>query len=453
MMKTRHTLYLLTALLMAGCQKDFLDQKPDKALLVPATTADLRALLDNINVFNQSPGLTTLADGDLVATAAGWNNYPNLQERTSYTWSADIFGTESGFDWNRMYQQVFYANIVLDGLSRLDAGPENRELRGRALFYRAWAFYSLAQMFARPYSAATANSDAGIPLKLTPVVTEQAGRGTVAETYAQVLRDLSAARGLLPLEVSYKSHPSREALYGMLSRVCLSMGDYPAAGKYADSCIRLRPTLTDYNTLSTTAQRPFPAALPNGNPEVIFYSGALGYNYSSSSSPTYLAPEFYALFGAADLRKLIFFRQVTPGNYKFKGNYSGSFAYFSGIAADEAYLTRAECAARAGDKAAALADLNALLVKRYKTGQFTAVTAADAESALRLVLLERRKELTMRGTRWTDLRRLNGDARFAVTLTRTLNGETYALAPDSKRYTYPIPPDELKLNSLPQNER
>jgi tetratricopeptide (TPR) repeat protein len=447
------TITLLAACMISGCKKDFLDKKPNKSLLVPATSADLRALLDNTGVFNVTPGLTFLADGELRATDAGWNAYPNLQERNSYTWSADIFGTETSFDWDTQYQQVFYTNVVLEELDKLEKNSENQQLRGEALFDRAYAFLNLAQMFAAPYRAASAVTDPGIPLRLTPVVTEKAGRGTVAEVYARMIGDLKAAAQVLPMKVSYKSRPCKAAVYGLLARVYLSMEDYPAAGRYADSCLQLRPELLNYNTLTITAPRPFPSALPNGGTEVIYYSVAGTYRYVSSSSPTYISTELYNLYDTTDLRKSLFFRQAAPGDFKFKGSYGGSLTFFSGLAADEFYLIRAECAARSGDRDAALSDLNALLVNRSVTGAFVPLTASDAEGALRLVLLERRKELTQRGIYWTDLRRLNHDLRFAVTLSRMVAGQSYTLAPDSKRYTYPIAQDELLLNPMPQNDR
>ena len=454
-MKTKNIYYLLIPMLMLiwGCKKDFLDKKPLKSLLVPTTLADVRALLDNAFVFNLTPGLTYIADGDLQVTNAGWNNYPNLQEKNSYIWAADIFGTETSYEWDNLYQQVFYANVALESLSKLNAGAESGELRGTALFHRAYAFYNLSEMFTVPYKASSAGSAPGIPLKLRADVNEKAGRGTLEGTYQQVLADLSASRSLLPATVSFKSRPSRAAVYGLLARVYLSMGNYPLAGNFADSCLQLRPELIDYNTLSTTAIRPFTRALPNGSPEVIFYSAALDYTFGDSSSPSYFTPEFYALFAANDLRRTIFFRQITLGNYKFKGNYSGVLSYFSGLATDEMYLIRAECAARAGNRDAALADLNALLLKRWKRNTYVPLTAGDAEGALRLVMAERRKELTQRGLRWADLRRLGGDPRFAVTLHRTLNGQAYTLSPESPRYTYPIPVDELRFNNLAQNER
>jgi hypothetical protein len=168
--------------------------------------------------------------------------------------------------------------------------------------------------------------------------------------------------------------------------------------------------------------------------------------------PVLVDPVLYDAYEENDLRKTLFFANMPPG-YRFRGNYAGIIAQFSGIATDEVWLIRSECMARSGNISAALSDLNTLLVKRYRTGTFLPRTAASAAEAVRLILLERRKELTGRGTRWSDLRRLNLEPAYAETITREVLGATYRLEPGSKRYTLPIPTDELKLNNLPQNER
>jgi hypothetical protein len=128
-------------------------------------------------------------------------------------------------------------------------------------------------------------------------------------------------------------------------------------------------------------------------------------------------------------------------------------ALFSGLATDELYLVRAECAARNGNTAAALGDLNALLSKRWKTGTYVPLSAGSAEAALNLIITERRKELAGRLIRWSDLKRLRSDSRFAVTLSRKINGQVFSLTPDSRRYAYPIPFDETSASAIQQNER
>jgi hypothetical protein len=135
-----------------------------------------------------------------------------------------------------------------------------------------------------------------------------------------------------------------------------------------------------------------------------------------------------------------------------KGGYSGSQPPFSGMATDEAYLIRAECAARAGNTGSALNDLNALLSKRWVTGTYTPYATASPGALLDTILVERRKELPFRGVRWTDLRRLNKRGGN-ITLTRSLNGQLYQLAPNSRLYVLPIPPDVIALSGMQQNPR
>jgi len=439
-----------------SCQKGFLDQRPDKALLVPATTADMQALLDNTDVFNTGPGLTFIADGDMWTTDAGYNAYNTDMERNSYTWSKDIFAGQSCPDWNIPYQQVFYANVVLEGLAKLPRGNTDalsRNLKGTALFDRALAFYNLAQLFCAPYDPATAAATPGIPVRLTADVNSRLPRASLQEVMDQVLADLDAAGPLLPFRAAYKSRPTVAARWALLSRIYLGMGNYGQAEAFADSVLAAGAVLIDYNTLSRTATRPFPRALPDGNDEVIFYQAQSSYSFANAASPTFLVPELYGSYAVNDLRGALFGRQLTPGNFKFKGTYAGSLLQFSGLATDELLLVRAECRARRGELTGAMGDLNALLVKRWAAGTFQPYRAVDAADALRQVLQERRKELVGRGLRWADLRRLNRDPLFRLRLSRSVGGKDDTLEPGSPRYVYPIPEEEIRLGGLVQNER
>ena len=137
-----------------------------------------------------------------------------------------------------------------------------------------------------------------------------------------------------------------------------------------------------------------------------------------------------------------------------KRGYGGpTFLYpFGGLATDEVYLIKAECLARKGQVSESISVLNQLLIKRWKTGTFIPLTAINAQDALSKILTERRKELVFRGIRWTDLKRLNRE-NANISLTRTLNGQTFTLLPNELRYVFPIPDDELSQSNIQQNPR
>ncbi len=69
---------------------------------------------------------------------------------------------------------------------------------------------------------------------------------------------------------------------------------------------------------------------------------------------------------------------------------------------------------------------------------YSVLIAIDAEEAKVKVLQERRKELIFRGTRWSDLRRLNLEGA-GIGLNRIINGVTYTLPPNDARWVMLIP--------------
>ena len=251
----------------------------------------------------------------------------------------------------------------------------------------------------------------------------------------------------LPRDVRVLTRPSKAAGYAALARVYLAMQDYAKAGAYADSSLQLHPYLMDYNTIEPAAAFPFPLF----NPEVIFHVQSLSVPSLYYGQVDTL---LYASYAAEDLRKALFF-SGSPGNTTFKGHYYGGSdgSVFSGIASDEMYLVKAESEARLGLAEKAIETLNTLLHKRWKEETFVPLNAASAEEALALILVERRKELPFRGLRWYDLRRQNQDPRFAKTLVRQLEGQTYELLPQDKRYVLLIPEEVITMTGIAQNER
>jgi hypothetical protein len=440
----------MVAELVTSCHKDFLDKKPNTTLVVPTTLADFQALLDNTAVIGMTPVLGEISADNFYLVYSFWQSL-DVKEYNAYIWASDVYGGQGQVgDWDLPYQQVFYANVILEGLPNVKTDSTNIDqwntIKGAALFTRAYAFYNLAQVFAKLYDSSSAGSDPGIPVRLTADVNAPSTRSTVQQTYTQILSDLWQAVSLLPTVIPYSNlnRPSRPAAQALLARLYLGIGNYDSAGVYANSCLQSYSTLMDYNTLDTTLRVP----VPRLNTETFYQSTIL--NNSEALEGTFF-PQclidtiLYQSYANNDLRRNIFYR-VTSFGPSLKGSYNGTNYLFSGFATDEMYLVRAECAARAGQTTAAMNDIDTLMTHRYKKGTFVPFSVASAAEALDTILVERRKELAFRGLRWTDLRRLNRDPARAISLYRNLSGTIYTLPPNSNLYILPIPPDVLAFN-------
>lgn len=456
--KILYAVVLVSCILLFGCQKEFLDKKPNKALLVPTTLTDFQSILDNLSVMNQVPGIERIATDDLYTNDDGWQYFSTADQRNSYIWAKDIYEGAPSPDWSIPYQQIFYANVVLDGLAKIGgdqaSSSDFSRIKGSAEFYRAAAYYYLAQLFAKQYNPATAKTDLGVPIHLVSDVNLRPGRGSVQNVYDRILADFNDAVKLLPQTATLKSRPSRTAALAFLSRVYLTMADYNSAYNSSSQALALDGKLIDYNTLDTTRYDSFPADLPNGNDEVLFHAISIGYDFAYSSE---VGVDTVVLrsYAPNDLRRPLFFYWASAPFVSFNNSYAETAGFFAGIATDEIYLNEAEALARLGKTSDAMSVLNAMLVTRFIKGTYVPYAAATADNALKIVLAERRKELfTNQGIlRWVDLRRLNLDPQFAVTLKHTIGGKEYTLPPNDNRYVYPIPDNEILNNNIQQNPR
>lgn len=455
-MKQLRLTVLTLVIALGACKKDWLDAKPDKSLVVPSTVADYQALLDDSDNMNkQWPVMSMLGDGDFVISDVTYNALGSLAEKAAYRWAPteEFFGGQPSSDWTRAYGRILQDNVVLDGLPSVPLKPADQaafnNVKGSALFFRSYDCYALSQEFCKAYTAGTAGTDLGLPLRTASNVNLVLSRSSVQATYDQVISDLLKAAPLLPATGLYPTRPCRAAAFGFLARVYLSQENYAKALVYADSCLQIQNALLDFNQLSLTATTP----IARFNKEVIFHASLFSYQ-STSPGTLIIDPGLYQSYANNDLRQAILFR-TQAGVLTTKASWGGSAvsAAFAGIATDEIYLIRAEAYARAGNVTAALNDLNLLLKNRYKTGTFSGLSANTADAVLSMVLAERRKELCFRNLRWADLRRLNKDPRFQLTLTRTINGQTYTLAPNSPRYVLPLDPIETTSGGLIQNPR
>ncbi|MGX5689456.1 RagB/SusD family nutrient uptake outer membrane protein [Arcticibacter tournemirensis] len=440
----------LLCCLLGSCDQ-FLDARPDKKLVVPATLADMQAMIDNYSsMSSNTPGAGEASSADFYLTDADWAARGEFDRRV-YTWEKDhLFATgDLGNDWSYCFGSTYICNTVLEGLPKIGRTAANAatwdDLKGQALFYRGMNYLNAAWVWCMPYD--DESGAMGLPLRLSPDFNTPSLRSTLKETYGQLLDDLKASVPLLPAKTMHPLRPCKAAAWGVLARAYLSMRKYAEAGLYADSCLQVNSALLDYNTLNASASYPIAKA----NAEVVF-DRAAAMPPPLNPSRAKVDSNLYALYPEGDLRKTVFFKRNTNGTYAFKGSYLGTLGVFSGIATDEMYLIRAEAYARAGQTEKALADLNTLLRKRWNRSLFREVGAASSSEALQLILLERRKELLMRTLRWMDIKRLNREGA-GISLSRKVNGQVYTLPANDLRFALPIPEDVIDLSGMQQNPR
>lgn len=435
-------------LLLSSCTS-FLDVKSDKSLSTPSTLKDLDALLQYSNVFTFDPITPEVSTTDFYCTDADWEALPDEDIKNAYQWASKYVIMEtSGNDWKAIYDIVFYCNVVLDEITKIERTVVNAheydKIKGEALFFRGRAFLQAAFTWVEAYDADIAHESKGLPLRLDPDFNNITTRASMLETYRQILDDLHEASKLLPISTFHITRPSKPAAYGTLSRAYLAMRIYDKAYDFADSTLVYTNKLLDYNFVDELLDRPIPVE----NDEVIFNSvirerRILGVNRLN------VAPELIEMYDSGDLRKNVYFSLRENGTHGFKARFGGheTEALFSGITTSEVLLNRAECHARAGRFDEAKVDLERLMRNRYMDGNIPEIQDSDM---LQNILRERRKELLFRGVRWMDIKRLNKEY-FDIYMYRTVKGEKLELVPNDKRYARPLPEYVVSMAGLEQN--
>lgn len=427
-----------------SCGDGFLDVKPSSSTVVPTTLDDFQQLLDASSL-KWAPELLDLQTDDYYLLNAYWQSTNNVVFKNAYVWADDIYETieNEDYGWNRLYEQIFYANVVLDGLQNVNVNAKNQEhynhVKGSALFVRAMALHYLVQLYAPAYDPVNSNSDLGVPVPLSSDVNSKVKRESAAVCFKRIIGDLNEASLVLKNEVDF-GRPSKPAAYALMARVLLMMGEYDNALLAANNSLSFYNDVTDYNLIKVrdykkTIYMTFmaPATIIRNN-----------------SNNTLVEDAFYKTFQLNDLRKEVFIQLGSQGVPVKRDNYGLGSYCFSGLDTDEQYLIKAECEAQIGDRDKAMQTLNYLL-KHVHSG-YVDKAAVSKEEALANIRQERRKQLIFRGVRWSDLKRYNRDGAN-LTLTRTLGEKTYTLPPNSPKWLFPIPVNEIKSSGIPQNLR
>ena len=464
-----------TAVLPA-CNK-FLDVKP-KGLDIVNSIDKYNGLFNNTNLYTfinvrnvpgalatvlGYPGAALLMSDDVFSSAAYLGTQP-LFYQNAYQWKDDVFlADDESSEWGTFYSQNYIYNVIANGVMSSSDGTEQdkKALLAEARANRAYMHLMEVNYFAKPYAAATAAADAGVPI----VVTADAGgaaytRASVQQVYDFILTELQASIPDLPVQTLNRARLAQTGGYYLLGLTYFWMGDYSKALIALNNCRNSVPNYTlplslyNYNTLMptwTTTGLPwlgaskFPAQkVSNEN----IYLKQMSINWATGRNTVYLKARVYNLFSANDQRKKFFYNNSTSNAIAAPGlpgqQRNGPTTYNWGPNLADLYLMIAECKARTSDVAGAKTELETFRKTRMPLAEAT-VAAVTQDAMVKAVLDERLREFASTGLRWFDMRRLSNDATFNnIDATHPLDGTNYTLTP--ARLTLRIPPAILNLN-------
>src|SRR5690606_22128023 len=323
-----NTVTVICCVFFGSCEK-FLDEKPNKKLVVLSSVKDAQALMNNTSVFiTTHPTSGEFAAGDFYLLTEDWESLSWQSHRQSYIWGDHVFDDMERNDWSLPYVAVYNANIVLDAIANgeIKQGTQREiaDVQGQALFYRSYAFFSLLQLFAKAWDNTTAQSDLGIPLRLSSDFNIPVGRSSVAACYEQIIKDLQEAAGLLNETTALKTRPSKTAAHAFLARVYLNIGRYELAQASANDALAANNQVIDYNTLDATAEFPFATF----NEEVIYHVRL--WNFLPYPPAPKIERGLLKSYHEDDLRKSLFFVTNDDGTFSYKAGYNGDDGLFNG---------------------------------------------------------------------------------------------------------------------------
>ncbi len=458
-------IYIILAILITvvSCDK-FVDVIP-KGRTIPQTVDDLAKLMNcgssddygNAIVPISSHAMDSFTDDYFRSENPSSIGYIGRSTELSinfYKWKSNITYSRSAEDmsWDWYYKSNYVVNYILENIDRVEDGQsyQRNEVRGRALVHRAMTYFLLTNYYGKGYNKQTSSTDLSVPLVTVSNINKQYPRATVAEVYAQILKDLNEALDNLKIDVPDYNHiPGRATAYAVRARVYLWMQEYDKAYSDAVESLNMRSKLTDYNSFTSLVYPEMPIFGPTGyesdgvlNEEITYYRKRM----SVSSVP--LSNKLLSIIDQKnDLRFSLFYG--TYGTY-YPEPISLSHIVHSGINTAEVWLIKAESALRKSSPniSEAIAALDYVRIRRIAKAAYTPTTENDPSKLLKLILDERRRELTSTDMSFMDQKRQNADPSTAREMKRTILGEEYTLSADSPIWQLAIPLNVMDLNPL-----
>ena len=474
-----------------ACQPDKLNPTPEVLLsdkVVFSSPARIELQANNMYAYVKSG--TFLGGRFQIYNDIRANDFINLRSNGvtgTGVWNHTLTETSQNDvinTWSAAYQAINQINVFLAGLDAnaasfvtpvfaADFATKANSYRGEGRLLRALCYYSLLQLYARPYVDGN-GSKPGLPMRLKGEIDDRnndLARSTVGEVYTQILEDLEFAEKNLPLTNGAATlnvtRAHRNTAIALKTRVYLSMAKYddvireanklvPAAGPFVaptgvPNALNASVAAVFTGSQETTESIlsfPFTAQdQPGTQNQLAFYylpqNGGGNGEYSLNSGAGGILSN--PAFAATDARRTNFVMMVGSESYLKKYPTGAPSPYTDKapvIRYAEVMLSLAEARARTTNSvdAQALLLLNAARGRSNPAGVYTAASFTSATALIDAIMLERRIEFLGEGIRNIDIMRLNA--------TIPGKGSISAVNPTDLLYVWPIPFTELATNKL-----
>lgn len=491
----------LGVMLNSACQKDLLypesqtQVRNDERLLPFTTVARIQAQVLGLYGGLRNGGFLggrCQVYGEIKAD--NWINQGTNGVTGTSTWNESVTTTTDEVQnlWRIAYGVINNCNLFIDGMaakgSTVVTPVQNTNYVAEAKFIRALCYYYLLQFYARPYMDGN-GSRPGLPLRLTgnyEYGNYDLARSTVAQVYAQIIKDLNEAEAGVPLTysdaVTMTSRAHRNTVIAFKTRVYLSMQNYAQVITEANKIVgaaqpftasggtapaggvnfALQPEIvnvfrTPYTTTESVFSMPFNATETPGTQNQLgfyFYN-----NGAVASAEYYINPSGVVSnpsFKSTDRR--ITTDVASPANglitvstvqarlgFQYLKKFSTPTPYTDWAPVmrySEVLLNLSEALVRSTNTvdARAVALLSAVRNRSDAATTFTTASFASSTALADAIVLERNLEFLGEGLRNGDLMRLG----LPIPSKSSIPAVPYS----DSRYIWPIPSAELLYNKL-----
>lgn len=451
---------LVVVITLSSCKK-WLDIEPKGKILL--TSAEEYGLLfDNLTAIDMTD--VAYLDDEMWRNASNiasvWNSWNltaanMLYLTTQYDRSLNATGN-SGTAGSTLYQLMYQRiskisnTIILEKDKMSGTEAEINAVVAEAKMLRAYTYFILINTYAKPYDANTAATDGGVPLKLDPLIETipDKAKSSVAEVYAQIEKDIAEALPDINTTAKTPYRFNKAAAYALRAKVHLFKKEFDMCIADALESYKLNSSTFNLAALvSTTTNKPTTPLYATGG-ENLYFS-------TTSTTYTYIGQELINLFKiglqgygqpatVTDARFDLYKRPASTVNDYMSivswvpnaKEYSPNVAGFTTV---EVMLMLAECYARKGENDRVKEYLRPYFESRYRNYVHTnLVLPTDVLSTVKMVINERRKELTRGINRFFDLRRLNTEVAYQKIPTRLFPADPVA-TPSIPQQIYTLP--------------